>query len=227
MHVTAIIAAAGSGRRLGAAKPKQLIDIGGGSMLQHSLTAFHEHPRINEIVVVLPKGIGSFRLWERDPAGEEALESGRYPLTEFGIQIGSRRALASWKADPALKVLWFGEIKSPGKLECALSLRLPANTVSKLRLTVGGQLVARPSGGEKEGDDRQRNRDLALHRLSPSFKPERTTQSRSLQSPMRTSFFFFASASIAERGISNAFSTASRRMTTRADRPGRMRAASM
>jgi 2-C-methyl-D-erythritol 4-phosphate cytidylyltransferase/2-C-methyl-D-erythritol 2,4-cyclodiphosphate synthase len=56
MHVTAIIAAGGSGRRLGAAKPKQLLDIGGGTMLQHSLTAFHRHPRIHEIVLVLPKG---------------------------------------------------------------------------------------------------------------------------------------------------------------------------
>jgi 2-C-methyl-D-erythritol 4-phosphate cytidylyltransferase / 2-C-methyl-D-erythritol 2,4-cyclodiphosphate synthase len=56
MHVTAIIAAAGAGRRLGAAKPKQLLDIGGGSMLHHSVAAFHEHPRIDEIVVVLPKG---------------------------------------------------------------------------------------------------------------------------------------------------------------------------
>ena len=56
MHVTAIIAAAGAGRRLGAARPKQQIDNGGGSMLHHSVRAFHEHPRIDEIVVVLPKG---------------------------------------------------------------------------------------------------------------------------------------------------------------------------
>src|SRR3954452_1282751 len=56
MHVTAIIAAAGSGTRAGSATPKQLIDIGGGTLLQHSLAAFHTHPRINEIVVVLPKG---------------------------------------------------------------------------------------------------------------------------------------------------------------------------
>ena len=54
MHVTAIIAAAGAGRRLGAAKPKQLIDIGGGTMLQHSVTAFLRHPRISEVIVVMP-----------------------------------------------------------------------------------------------------------------------------------------------------------------------------
>jgi 2-C-methyl-D-erythritol 4-phosphate cytidylyltransferase/2-C-methyl-D-erythritol 2,4-cyclodiphosphate synthase len=56
MRVTAIIAAAGSGRRLGAAQPKQLLDIGGGTMLDHSVTAFHRHPRIDDIVIVLPVG---------------------------------------------------------------------------------------------------------------------------------------------------------------------------
>jgi len=54
MFVTAIIAAGGSGRRLGAAVPKQMIDIGGGTMLEHSVRAFFSHPRISEIVIVLP-----------------------------------------------------------------------------------------------------------------------------------------------------------------------------
>jgi 2-C-methyl-D-erythritol 4-phosphate cytidylyltransferase/2-C-methyl-D-erythritol 2,4-cyclodiphosphate synthase len=62
MHVTAIIAAAGAGRRLGAPKPKQLLDIGGGSMLEHSVEAFARHPRISDIVVVLPAGHASFAL---------------------------------------------------------------------------------------------------------------------------------------------------------------------
>jgi 2-C-methyl-D-erythritol 4-phosphate cytidylyltransferase/2-C-methyl-D-erythritol 2,4-cyclodiphosphate synthase len=56
MFVSAIIAAAGSGTRLGSAKPKQMLDIGGGSMLQHSVMAFAGHPRISDIVVVLPRG---------------------------------------------------------------------------------------------------------------------------------------------------------------------------
>jgi 2-C-methyl-D-erythritol 4-phosphate cytidylyltransferase/2-C-methyl-D-erythritol 2,4-cyclodiphosphate synthase len=69
MHVTAIIAAAGSGTRVGSATPKQLIDIGGGSMLQHSARVFYEHPRIDEIVVVLPKDQTSLSLaTARDPA---------------------------------------------------------------------------------------------------------------------------------------------------------------
>src|SRR3954471_15391939 len=62
MHVTAIIAAAGAGRRLGAAKPKQLLDIGGGSMLAHSVAAFLSHPRVSDVVVVLPPGQGTLAL---------------------------------------------------------------------------------------------------------------------------------------------------------------------
>jgi 2-C-methyl-D-erythritol 4-phosphate cytidylyltransferase / 2-C-methyl-D-erythritol 2,4-cyclodiphosphate synthase len=69
MHVTAIIAAAGAGRRLGAATPKQLIDIGGGSMLHHSVTAFCEHPRVSDVVVVLPNDQTAFVLaTTKDPA---------------------------------------------------------------------------------------------------------------------------------------------------------------
>jgi 2-C-methyl-D-erythritol 4-phosphate cytidylyltransferase / 2-C-methyl-D-erythritol 2,4-cyclodiphosphate synthase len=68
MHVTAIIAAAGSGRRLGSAKPKQMLDIGGGSMLQHSLKAFLTHPRVSEVIVVLPQGPAALAVAGVDPA---------------------------------------------------------------------------------------------------------------------------------------------------------------
>jgi len=56
MQVSVIIAAGGAGRRLGGAKPKQLLDIGGGSMLSHSLRAFLDHPRVAEVVLVKPAG---------------------------------------------------------------------------------------------------------------------------------------------------------------------------
>ena len=69
MHVTAIIAAAGSGRRVGSAKPKQMLDIGGGSMLQHSVTAFVTHPRISDVIVVMPAGAAGLAL-TMDPGGD-------------------------------------------------------------------------------------------------------------------------------------------------------------
>jgi 2-C-methyl-D-erythritol 4-phosphate cytidylyltransferase/2-C-methyl-D-erythritol 2,4-cyclodiphosphate synthase len=63
MHVTAIIAAGGAGRRLGAAMPKQLIELGGRSMLQRCVDTFVRHPRVGDVIVVLPADIAA------DPPG--------------------------------------------------------------------------------------------------------------------------------------------------------------
>ena len=54
LHVTAIIAAGGTGRRLGAALPKQLLEIGGQPILRRSVEAFLFHPRVTEVIVALP-----------------------------------------------------------------------------------------------------------------------------------------------------------------------------
>jgi 2-C-methyl-D-erythritol 4-phosphate cytidylyltransferase/2-C-methyl-D-erythritol 2,4-cyclodiphosphate synthase len=54
MHVTAIIAAGGRGARLGAAGPKQLLAIGGRTILERSVTALLTHPSVTEVIVALP-----------------------------------------------------------------------------------------------------------------------------------------------------------------------------
>ena len=59
MHVTAIIAAAGEGRRLGAAVPKQLLEIEGQSILERSVSAFTRHQRISDVIVVLPPALAA------------------------------------------------------------------------------------------------------------------------------------------------------------------------
>jgi hypothetical protein len=59
---------------------------------------------------------------EPDPEGAEVSHSG----------------ISAW-TDPALKVLWFGEIKTSGQLKVSLELSLPAGAESKLRLTVAGK----------------------------------------------------------------------------------------
>lgn len=53
-HVAVIVVAGGRGVRLGGAVPKQLLAIGGQSMLQRSVRAFDRHPAVQSIVVVLP-----------------------------------------------------------------------------------------------------------------------------------------------------------------------------
>jgi hypothetical protein len=52
-------------------------------------------------LLVLPAGALAQRLAgvvRRDPNGPDARASGRYPLTEFGMRLGTRRVLASWQA---------------------------------------------------------------------------------------------------------------------------------
>jgi 2-C-methyl-D-erythritol 4-phosphate cytidylyltransferase/2-C-methyl-D-erythritol 2,4-cyclodiphosphate synthase len=83
MFVSAIIAAAGSGSRLGSARPKQMLDIGGGSMLHHSVAAFLEHPNISEVVLVLPK--------DRAPLAIHALRSQRTPFPDVHVVDGGAR----------------------------------------------------------------------------------------------------------------------------------------
>ena len=55
-----------------------------------------------------------------------------------GARVSERSGVTRW-TDPNLKVLWFGRIATPGRLDCSVALRLPEDVTSKLRLTVAGQ----------------------------------------------------------------------------------------
>ena len=55
--VTAVIAAGGVGTRLGAGRPKQLVRLGGATILQRSVEAFDRCDRVDEIVLVLPASL--------------------------------------------------------------------------------------------------------------------------------------------------------------------------
>lgn len=59
MHIVAIIAAGGRGQRLGAGRPKQLLVLGGRTILQWAVEAFVESSRIDEIVVVATSDIAA------------------------------------------------------------------------------------------------------------------------------------------------------------------------
>jgi 2-C-methyl-D-erythritol 4-phosphate cytidylyltransferase/2-C-methyl-D-erythritol 2,4-cyclodiphosphate synthase len=56
MKVSVIIAAGGQGTRLGAGVPKQWLEVGGRTLLERSVAAFDAHPRVDEIVIVVPPG---------------------------------------------------------------------------------------------------------------------------------------------------------------------------
>jgi len=55
-----------------------------------------------------------------------------------GARVSPSSGITGWN-DPELKVLWFGQIKTLGTLDCRVALLLPTDVTSKLRLTVAGQ----------------------------------------------------------------------------------------
>jgi 2-C-methyl-D-erythritol 4-phosphate cytidylyltransferase/2-C-methyl-D-erythritol 2,4-cyclodiphosphate synthase len=57
MRVAAVIVAGGQGARLGAGRPKQLLKIGGRSLLQRSVALCDAHPAVREVIVVLPAAL--------------------------------------------------------------------------------------------------------------------------------------------------------------------------
>ena len=59
MFVSAIIAAGGRGTRVGSASPKQLLTLGGRTILQRSFDALAQHDRIDEVIVALPSDLVS------------------------------------------------------------------------------------------------------------------------------------------------------------------------
>jgi 2-C-methyl-D-erythritol 4-phosphate cytidylyltransferase len=54
--VAAILVAAGSGERLGAGVPKAYVEVNGRTLLQHAIDLFTGHPRVGEVIVVVPPG---------------------------------------------------------------------------------------------------------------------------------------------------------------------------
>jgi 2-C-methyl-D-erythritol 4-phosphate cytidylyltransferase/2-C-methyl-D-erythritol 2,4-cyclodiphosphate synthase len=59
MQIAAIIAAGGSGQRLGAAGPKQFLDVGGRPLLDYSVAAFLRSSRVRQVVVAVPPDVAA------------------------------------------------------------------------------------------------------------------------------------------------------------------------
>ena len=72
MEAAAVVVAAGSGERLGAAEPKALVTCGGKPLLSWSLEALGAVPQITQIVVALPQGVDPSML----PAGVSGVVGG-------------------------------------------------------------------------------------------------------------------------------------------------------
>jgi len=55
-HNVAVLLAGGVGERMGGHTPKQLIELGGRTLLEHALRVFHDHELVDEILVLMVPG---------------------------------------------------------------------------------------------------------------------------------------------------------------------------
>jgi 2-C-methyl-D-erythritol 4-phosphate cytidylyltransferase len=56
MRMVAVVLGGGTGQRIGAPLPKQLLRLGGRTLLEHCVTAFEQAPGVDEILVVMAGG---------------------------------------------------------------------------------------------------------------------------------------------------------------------------
>jgi 2-C-methyl-D-erythritol 4-phosphate cytidylyltransferase len=82
MRMVAVVLGGGVGQRLGAGMPKQLLTLGGRTLVERCVAAFETAPGIDEILVVMARGY----------TGQvEALLAGRYPKVTGVIEGGQAR----------------------------------------------------------------------------------------------------------------------------------------
>jgi 2-C-methyl-D-erythritol 4-phosphate cytidylyltransferase len=93
----ALIVAAGRGERLGADRPKALVELGGRPMLQWSLDALLACPEIERIVVALPPG-AELPLGAGLPDGAEPPQGAGRRADVVAVTGGDSRSDSVWRA---------------------------------------------------------------------------------------------------------------------------------
>jgi 2-C-methyl-D-erythritol 4-phosphate cytidylyltransferase/2-C-methyl-D-erythritol 2,4-cyclodiphosphate synthase len=155
MHVTAIIAAGGRGRRFGGAEPKQLLTVGGRAILDRSVGAFASHPSVDAIVVALPQALA-----DDPPAYLRSAQASGKPLRI--VAGGERRqdsvANAFDAADAASDVIVIHDAARPFASEdlIARTIAAAAESGAAVAAVQSRDTVKEASSGQDGRDGRDR-----------------------------------------------------------------------
>ncbi|NJP93208.1 bifunctional cytidylyltransferase/SDR family oxidoreductase [Nonomuraea sp. FMUSA5-5] len=89
-----VLLAGGVGQRVGLGTPKQLIEVAGRTIIEHSLAVFEAAPEIDEIVVLMTPGYAD--------RVREIVARGGYRKVSKVVDGGSSRTESTWRALAAL-----------------------------------------------------------------------------------------------------------------------------
>ncbi|MEU5864891.1 IspD/TarI family cytidylyltransferase [Nonomuraea sp. NPDC047529] len=89
-----VLLAGGVGQRVGHEIPKQLIEVAGRTILEHSIAVFEQAPEIDEIVVLMTPGF-------TDRVKEIVANGGHRKVTQI-VEGGRSRTESTWRALRAL-----------------------------------------------------------------------------------------------------------------------------
>lgn len=103
----AILPCAGIGSRVGAARPKQFLDLVGKPVFQWSLETLLGHPSISQVVLVLGAGEEEALRGQLGPALLEALELGKIRLAVGGAErwMSVRNGVEACQGEPDLVLI--------------------------------------------------------------------------------------------------------------------------
>ncbi len=94
MRTVAAVLAGGTGQRAGLSMPKQLLKLGGKTVIEHSVAAFAAAPQIDDIIVVMTPGL------TREVAS--LLDSGGHGKVAQVLEGGQTRSASAQRAIAAL-----------------------------------------------------------------------------------------------------------------------------
>ena len=89
-----VLLAGGVGQRVGAGRPKQLIEVAGRTIIEHSLAVFERAPEIDEVVVLMTPGYAD--------RVREIVAAGGHRKVSKVVDGGATRTESTWRALQAI-----------------------------------------------------------------------------------------------------------------------------